>query len=79
LRKDKLIAACIAVFCFSTVVALQFVGPPEEQPKDFDQLVIEGRVITAVKIDGARCILATHTYGNGSSTALSCDFTHARP
>lgn len=37
-------------------------------------LIIEHRTITAVEIEGSRCILAT----DNRSTALSCDHTFGR-
>lgn len=41
-------------------------------------LVIDGRRIAYIKIEGTRCVMATETTGS-NSTALSCDFLNARP
>ncbi len=59
----------VAALCLSSVMAERTL------PKAPDALVINDVELTAVRIDGARCILAQEV----NRMALACDFTFANP
>jgi hypothetical protein len=59
------------------VVLMSVLGIMAERvpAKADDALVINGVELTAVRVDGARCILAQES----NRMALACDFTFAKP
>lgn len=74
-----ILAAALAVVLIEVFTGTPAQAGSQAYVLNDSTLVIEGRVITYIKIEGVRCVMAAHNYGNGSSTALSCDFLSAAP